>query len=419
MVEQIIELLKELQIDTYCINEIQKESFELFFVKKNLDLSRSKNALEVKLTVYRDFEEGDQKFRGSSDVFLYPLNSVQEMKDAIKMAYESAGFIKNPVFEIPRGREDQVGVIDSTLSSRSLPEMTYHMVGALYSAEGPKGTLVNSAEFYGHKDTIRIVNSSGSHVSYTKFSVEGEFVVQCKTNEADVEFYRQFSYDELDSESLRTLCQEALVSVYDRSRAEKAPEDLSGYQVILRDEDVRNLLEFYLSRGNAALIYPGYSDYAPGKVIQEGATGELLKVSMLPKVPYSEEGVPMEEKTLIQDGVFDTIHGRVSFCDYIKAPQTGTFSKIRCNNGTESIETMKTRPYLMITNFSDFQVDVFDGHFGGEFRLAYLFDGTETKVLTGGTFSGDIFKAQQSLVFSTEEYRSANYIGPKAVMFTQ
>ncbi len=69
----------------------------------------------------------------------------------------------------------------------------------------------------------------------------------------------------------------------------------------------------------------------------------------------------------------------------------------------------------MVKSFSDFQVDEMDGYFGGEFRLAYLYEGGEKKILTGGTVSGNIFEAQKNLKFSAEKYGDALYEGPAAV----
>ena len=71
--------------------------------------------------------------------------------------------------------------------------------------------------------------------------------------------------------------------------------------------------------------------------------------------------------------------------------------------------------YIMVKNFSDFQVDAYDGHFGGEFRLAYLSDGEKVSILTGGTVSGNLTKDGDKMIFSKERYKDAYYDGPAAV----
>ena len=65
--------------------------------------------------------------------------------------------------------------------------------------------------------------------------------------------------------------------------------------------------------------------------------------------------------------------------------------------------------------FSDFQMNSFTGHFGGEIRLAYWFDGKETHLVTGGSINGSIADCGGKMVFSLEKYDSENYHGPYAV----
>ncbi|MCI8645102.1 MAG: TldD/PmbA family protein, partial [Lachnospiraceae bacterium] len=83
--------------------------------------------------------------------------------------------------------------------------------------------------------------------------------------------------------------------------------------------------------------------------------------------------------------------------------------------GNVSIEQMKEQPYLEVVNFSDFQMDWFTGHFGGEIRLAFLYDGKTVTPVTGGSVNGNIFEAQKSLVFSKEMQVEKDFEGPKAV----
>ncbi len=416
MVEQIISILKQQQIDIYCINEIQKESFELFFIKQQLDMTRSKNVKQVKVTIYRDFMEEDVKYRGSVDIFIYPNHTPDEIEQAIIQGYENALFIKNPFFEIPQGIKEDKGVIHSTLSDNSLSENAYKMAEALYQGKGPKDTLVNSSEIYGKKETIRIIHSSDCDISYTKYYLEGEFVVQFKNKLQDVELYQQFSFDELATEELKKQCEDALISVRDRGLATQAPEDISKYPIILCDDYVREFLGFYLTKTNTAMIYPGYSSYMPGHVIQDQPEGEFLNLTMLAKVPFSEEGVEMGTHSLIEKGIVKNVHGKNSFCAYMKVKEIGTYSKLKCENGTMSLEDMKKQPYILIKSFSDFQIDAMDGHFGGEYRLAYFYDGETVQIITGGTLSMDIYQAQKNMMFSKETYHTADYEGPRAVL---
>lgn len=70
----------------------------------------------------------------------------------------------------------------------------------------------------------------------------------------------------------------------------------------------------------------------------------------------------------------------------------------------------------MIEHFSDFQMDNLNGQFGGEFRLAYVSDGTNVTPVTKGSVSFDIDKLR-NLVLSSDEQNFYNYQGPVAISF--
>ena len=63
MTDNIIKILENLQIETYNIYDELRESVELFFIKRKLDLTRSKEVREIRVRVYRDFTENGEKMR--------------------------------------------------------------------------------------------------------------------------------------------------------------------------------------------------------------------------------------------------------------------------------------------------------------------------------------------------------------------
>ncbi len=415
MLENVLKKLAENKISAYCIYNEQRESAELFFIKNRLDLSRSKKVEDIKLTVYRDFEKDNEKYRGSSEVYIYPDSTADEIDKLIKEAYFAAAYVQNPYFNLNKGVKEDTVMPTGDLGKHSLMENAAAMAKALYEADNNPDAFINSSEFFANKITVRIVNSEGCDVSYVKYNVEGEFVTQSRANNNDVEFHSQFEYDDLDTKALTAKCIDALNTVKDRAYAKTAPKDLSGIPVILCNNTVGELLSFYTSRANAGSVYAKYSPYTKGYDAQKEAVGERLNITLLPDEPYSSQGVKKSEHVLLDKGIVENIHGSVAYLEYLSLPQIGYYNKIKCDNGLTSLEEMKKTPYIMVKNFSDFQMDSFDGHFGGEFRLAYYFDGEKTEILTGGTVSGNLFEAQKNMIFSKEQYKDANYIGPAAV----
>ncbi len=412
MLDRVLDILKSQKIEKYCIYEERRESSEMFFVKKNLDLVRSKNTVDIKLTVYREFDKDGKHCLGSSDVFIYPETDNGNIIRLIKAAYDSALYADNPYFELPEGENANETV--KTIPT-SLPGNAMVMAKALYEPDKDRDAWINSAEIFAKRDTVRIVNYKGCDVRYVKESVCGEFVVQSRLGGNDVELFKQFEYDGTDAESLTVRCSEALKAVKDRASAVQSPSDVSGYPIILCDETVGEFLQFYLSRCNASCIYPKYSDYKVGGDVCAEAAGDKVSIQIVPDKPYSSEGIRMISHRLIDNGIVKTLHGDSAYSSYIGIEPIGAFSRILCDNEGVDDEELLAEPYIMVKSFSDFQMDAMDGSFGGEFRLAYLCDGGKITPLTGGTVSGNMFDAQKKLAFSKAKYKEAGYYGPSMV----
>ena len=375
MREKILQAIRKFQIETYLVTEKTVEGAELYFIKKELDMRRMKQDAVSAVTIYRDFETDGKKMRGSANINIFPEMTQEEVDEAVKGAYYAASFVKNPFFELPKGKKEDKVQVKSTLCGKSLEEIGDAFVKALYCVDVQEDAFINTAEFFMEKTTTAIYNSEGIDVSYEKNSVNGEFVVQCITPQ-DVEQYQEFAYDDLDTEALTAQAKEALERVCDRARATEAPEK-GNYKLLLSGKNVRTLIDFYIDRSSSGMVYPGYSGYQAGMDVQ----------------------------------------GNARFAYYLGVEPTGIYSAVKLNNGTKAFEEMKKEPYLYVVSFSDFSMDSLSGYFGGEIRLAYLFDGEKVTPVTGGSVSGNLLELQKDMAFSTERYKDKDYDGPFAVEF--
>ena len=412
MINKITEILKQEGIEKYLINKTEKNTGELFFIKKKLDVRRTADITDYKVTVYRDLEKDGEKLRGSATADIFPTMTDEEIKEKLKEAYFAAQFAANPFFELVKGE----GKAEAEGSSApcSTEEAVRIMAEALFSADTDEEAFINSAEIFAVNEKIRIVNSDGVDASFGKFNINGEFVTQCKTEE-DVELHYSFDYDKLSEKAIADKAKEGIKAAKDRSVAKRCLES-GNYDVILSGEELATILSYYTYRSNSAYVYAKYSDYSAGTDVQGGdVTGERLNLTCVATQPFSSEGIKMSDLKLIENGKLKAIHGGNRFAQYLGITPTGVYEKIRLEAGTESVEAMKKKPYLQAMKFSDFQMDPFTGHFGGEIRLAYLYDGKSVTKVTGGSINGIITKAHKNLVFSEEKYSDSNYEGPFAV----
>ena len=132
----------------------------------------------------------------------------------------------------------------------------------------------------------------------------------------------------------------------------------------------------------------------------------------------------MADRPLAVKGILKTIPCGARYAYYLGMKPTGDYGAIECLNGTMSLEEMKESggKVLYVAAFSDFQADELSGYFGGEIRLAYLYEkvggSLQVTKLTGGSVNGSILEVQNTMVFSKERYKDNNYEGPFAVRFS-
>ena len=413
--ERIKRLLREAGISDYIVNGYTERTAELFFVKKQLDTRRIKDMEKFKVTVYRTGEKDGAKLRAFTDVTVLEAQTDAEIIEAFKGAYFAAQFAMNPYYDLPNPVTAPLIEAKGKLAEQA-PELSAgEMAEALFSADHEKGAFLNSAEIFVIQKRVHVVSSAGTDVSWTEASVKGEYVVQAKEPE-DVEMYRDFGYTELNTAALTAHVKEALTFVKDRARARRILKS-GNYDVILSDENVMQALWFYAERSEADMIYPGFSTWKVGDAVQGEAVGERIDLTLKVRQPYSDEGIPMKDLKLLENGVLRAVHGANRFCRYLGVEPTGNYRKFTCSNpGTMTFAEMKDRPCLWAVTFSGFDMDSFSGHFGGEIRLAYLIENGKATPVTGGSVNGNIFEAQKDLAFSRERYAELSYEGPYAML---
>lgn len=423
MIERITSILRDLCVSDYLITETSKTSSELFFIRKSLDMKRITDSHSYEVTVYNDFKRGDQPMRGFSPVHIYTGMTDEEIRSSLSSAYLAAGFVCNPAYKLPEAATSPCIDMDTDIASVSPEEACRIMSEALFAEDNGTDVFINSAELFVTNKTVRILTSAGTDVSFRNWDVNGEFVAQCITPK-DVETYDSFKYTSLNAEGLRSKVRKILGYTAARAQA-VTPPPAGRYRVILSDKYMKEFFSFFTKRTASGIKYAGYAPYNIGDDIQCGsfdpseapikAAGDLISITLTASDPFSNEGIRMTDRPLLEDGILRTIHGNSRFAQYLGIEPTGDYQDFSVRPGKTSFDDMKKQPYLHVVNFSDFQMDPFGGHFGGEIRLAFLFDGDKVTPVTGGSVNGSIFDARGNLFLSSETIDEDGYRGPMAV----
>ena len=340
--------------------------------------------------------------------------SDDELNDAIKDAYFSAGFVKNKRYAVPEGVKREKVITKSSLSEKSMEEIILKIKDALYKYDNFEKGLINSAEIFLSRIDKRIVSSSGTDVSYRLYKTQGEFITQW-VDKNDVETYNSFSYEDLNEEELSLLVKEGITNTGYRDEAEEAP-DTGKYNVILTDNNVIEFFKYYFVKADTSMIYQKYSDFKLGDKVQgEDIKGDKLNITLKASTPFSDEGIELKERELLKDGELKNIAGSFKFAQYLGLEPIGEYDGGYVRGGNIPVKDLFLDGELEILRFSDFQMDALTGDFAGEIRLALLKKGDKVIKLTGGSLAANIKDVQNNITLSMEMQNFGAFTVPKAI----
>lgn len=428
LLDRILNIISENDIQNYLISQTITNSEELFYIKKDLQLTRNKNTTKCDVTIYHDYDYNNTPMRGSSSFTADISMTDEELERQIISAYNSALSVKNPYYKLPMG--NQMFSESDNISSDNInlaKIFTAHEIAVmLFKNDLSTDAFINSAEIFVTSSDVRIINSNGINVSYSDVIYSGEYVVQA-LNPNDVELYYDFKYSYLNKDIAHELeykLHNSLNAVRDRAKAKSVANSdikMNYKRIILEGNSIYDLFSYYLKRLDASMIYPGYSDFTinntviPENTVDNLICADSINISLTAATPYSSEGIPLIKTSLIENNIAKLITGNARFSHYLGIPAIGTYESYSMKCGNTSIKELEKEPYLKIVNFSDFQMNELTGQFGGEYRLAYYFDGINTIPVTNGSLSGNINDLVKSMRLSKECQSSYNFEGPMAV----
>ena len=432
MLNRIVELLKaNKDLSDWKIVQNQTEANELFIIKKQIDMPRSKHINNIAITVYKDFEEEGKKYRGSSTVNIHPTMTDEEISVAIEDIAFSASFIKNQYYPIPEKSDIQITPVASKFGDAPLVEWMPQIKDSLYKCDNFEKGYLNSSEIFLNKSITTIMNSRGVLHSYVSYKGQIEFISSWKDNGEEIELYKEIMFSDYDPEAISDAAQEILTMSKERAMTQPTPS-LENFTIILTGEPVAEVLRNYYSRSNAQAVYQHVSTAKLQESIQgENIRGDMINMTIDPALnnsvvstPVDDDGVVQTTHKIIENGVLQKYWGSSQYCHYLNVPPTGKIGNFVFEGGSKSIEEMRLTPHLEIAAFSDFGMNTMTGDFAGEIRLGWYNDGKTRVAISGGSISGKLDNVQTNMYLSSEiqqctakdGFQPLGYKGPKALM---
>ncbi|MBN2880062.1 MAG: hypothetical protein JXN65_10600 [Clostridia bacterium] len=424
MVERLKKILeKEIGSNKWLINYEQVKSKELFFIKDRMDMNRAKSVEHCRVTVYKEIEDAGQRFLGSSVFKAAPGMSDEEIAECIKDSIYSAGLVKNQVYSLAKPSDSQLPQIESNIDFENGMETIEKTIKLVYGIDGERTASVNSMEIFLQQKSIRVANSEGVDLAYTKPELIIELVVDCEGEKESVELYDMIKVSSFDEEFLKRKIEGDFINVEKRAIAEKVQIN-KEVPVVLRGAAVCEIFSYYTFKSDTLAVYKKYSQAKIGDEVQgSDIAGDKISITLKPEIKNSvdsayvdADGVILKELPLIKDGRLLAYHGSSRYSQYCNVDITGEIPNVCIHAGSGNYDEMLKGECIEVFGFSDFQMDAVTGDFGGEIRLAvhHMADGTE-KPITGGSVTGNIEDIQKGMILCAESDITGHYQHPRII----
>lgn len=410
----IIKAIKEKDIKKWLIKEENYISYEQFYVLQKLETVRKVETKEFVITIYKEFEENNQRFLGNYSFIVNHNISKNELHKQLDEAIIAAKYIKNEYYELVKSDKKKSY---KEKNKQLAPFSLLQTIANTFISSSNDKCMFNSLELFYNEKIIHLVNSEGVDYKKEISDITIEAIPSYKDEVIKTELYRMYKYDNYDELKIKQDSKNAIEEVLMRAQAKQ-----NIYQgkinVIIKDENACEMFRELISTLNYNSVYTKSNFKEIGEDLQENPKSKL-NISLIPSRKadfFDSDGVLINETVIVSSGKIIDYYGNNRFAYYLNLKPNGTPQKIKVKAGNKKNEEIRTQPYIEIIDMSGIQLDLYASYIGGEVRLAKYFDGTNTYAISGFSFSGNLQQAINTLELSKETTDIQGYVGPKYIL---
>lgn len=406
-------------VSDWKINTHKKESYELFFVKGNLETVRCTDTCDTQVTVYVDHDE----YKGEAQFFVYPSTTESEISTKVQEAVEKALLIRNKAYTLPG---DQAGeyAVESNFSRYEPAELAAVIANTVFDANTVENGSLNSVEIFINRHTQSIRNSRNLHKTQIRYDAMVEAIPTYNGAKESVELYEQYNFSALDETVLREEIAGKMAEVKARYEAVK-PEEAIDCPVVLNSLELSDLFRNIAYDLNYASVYSHSNLFSRGDAIQKEISGDPIGITMAGQVngsvrssAFDGDGLDLGQTRIVEGGKAVNYFGANRYGQYLGEKPTGNLGCMAVDAGNADLSDLSGMACLEVISMSGLQVDFFSDYIGGEIRLAYLHrDGGITPV-TGISISGKLTEILPTIRLSKETCVRDGYSGPDKALLT-
>lgn len=293
------------------------------------------------------------------------------------------------------------------------------------------GVRLGSAEIYASRTSHLLTNSQGLSASKRETGAFLDMVIIAGAGDHAAEFHA-----ELHRRRLSDLHVDRIITAYSAfalHALHASPAEAWQGPVILSGEAAAQLFNPlfggpFAAHTSAEMAFRQMSRFRMGEFITPAAPrGDRLTLASDATRPhgvrtsaYDSSGVPAQNVTLIEQGVFRRPWADAKYAQYLGVEATGDLGNLTVSRGATPLAQLRSvadGPVYEIVAFSLFNPDPVTGDFSTEIRLGYRYDASGVSAIKGGTLVGNMFTAFGDARFSSESYSDGVYFGPSAIRF--
>ena len=416
MIDRIVSILNASGVAAWELSDVLTHGWEFYFIRHEMDQNRVRNVENITLKVYQSIENG--AYLGSAEAEIAPTASEEEFRELIDSLAYRAGLVRNRPYQLAAPRS----AVPMESCTESTEKIASDFLRTMQSLPETASEDINSYEIFVSSKTARFLSSTGIDVTETYPESMTEVVVNARKDGHEIELYRNYHSGTCDIEGLRRNLIRTMHYGRDRLLTVPTPP-LGTADVLFTGNDACEIYAYFADRLDAAMIYRKMSDWEPGKPVCQVFKGDRLTLKTHRSLPnssknrsYDEEGAPIRDVTLIEDGVARNILGSRMFASYLGLEDAFIPTNFSVSGGTNSEEELRSGQYLELVEFSDFQVDSMTGDIFGEIRLGYWHDGQSVIPVSGGSVSGSMLELAGKMFLSAETVQYNNWLIPAATL---
>ena len=408
MLNKVIELLKASGVHGWEVSDVKTHGWEFYFIRHELDQNRAKDVEHIQIRVYQLDEQG----LGSASAELAPTATEAEAKALIDSLAYRATLVHNKPYALnpPRPAKDS--------AAAEAPDVAAIAKDFLHTMQNLPETAtedINSYEIFVNSKTRCLVTSTGIDVTETYPESMIEVIVNARKDGHEIELYRSYNSGTCDAEGLARDLAKTMQYGKDRLLTVPTP-NLGKCDVVFSTADAVRIYGWFVGKLSAQMLVRRMSDWEIGTPIAESFDGDRLTVKTLRSLPnsdknrvYDQEGSPIRDLTLLQDGVPEHYFGDRMWSSYLGLEDSFLPTNLAVSGGTHTEAEVRCGTYLEAVEFSDFQVDIMTGDIFGEIRLGYLHEGEKCTIVSGGSVSGSMRDFVKNLRASRETVQYNNW----------